>query len=124
MAVRLIGEWVDARGREREALRAHVLADTLRAAGLETFGEVILRSEAVLVTRSGADLPAGFEEELEALIDQEPQTPPALPPPLATPASDSPTTSGPPLSPDLQPGPLTVTHAGSHGPPQRSPGGA
>lgn len=34
---------------------------TLRAAGLEVFGEPILTSEAVLVSRSGADLPAGFE---------------------------------------------------------------
>ncbi len=30
--------FVDARGREREALRAHVLADTLRAAGLQASG--------------------------------------------------------------------------------------
>ncbi|UAL31339.1 ATP phosphoribosyltransferase [Nocardioides rotundus] len=34
---------------------------TLRAAGLEVFGEPILTSEAVLVSRSGTDLPAGFE---------------------------------------------------------------
>jgi ATP phosphoribosyltransferase len=45
---------------------ADVIADvvetgsTLAAAGLETFGEVILRSEAVLVTRGG-EAPAGFE---------------------------------------------------------------
>ena len=45
---------------------ADVIADvvetgsTLRAAGLETFGETILESEAVLVTRGGA-VPAGFE---------------------------------------------------------------
>ncbi|MGZ5404252.1 MAG: ATP phosphoribosyltransferase [Nocardioides sp.] len=45
---------------------ADVIADvvetgsTLRAAGLETFGEVILESEAVLVTR-GSAVPAGFE---------------------------------------------------------------
>ncbi len=45
---------------------ADVIADvvetgsTLRRAGLETFGETILESEAVLVTRSGA-IPAGFE---------------------------------------------------------------
>ena len=45
---------------------ADVIADvvetgsTLRAAGLETFGEVILESEAVLVTR-GSETPAGFE---------------------------------------------------------------
>ena len=45
---------------------ADVIADvvetgsTLRSAGLETFGEVILESEAVLVTRGG-DTPAGFE---------------------------------------------------------------
>jgi len=46
---------------------ADVIADvvetgsTLRAAGLEVFGEPILRSEAVLVTRAGAEPPAGFE---------------------------------------------------------------
>ena len=46
---------------------ADVIADvvetgaTLRAAGLEVFGEPILESEAVLITRAGADLPAGFE---------------------------------------------------------------
>ena len=34
---------------------------TLRAAGLETFGEVVLESEAVLVTRAGAGQPDGFE---------------------------------------------------------------
>ena len=45
---------------------ADVIADvvetgsTLKAAGLETFGEVILESQAVLVTR-GHDVPAGFE---------------------------------------------------------------
>ncbi|MGZ4445354.1 MAG: ATP phosphoribosyltransferase [Nocardioides sp.] len=45
---------------------ADVIADvvetgsTLRQAGLETFGETILESEAVLVTRSGA-VPSGFE---------------------------------------------------------------
>lgn len=45
---------------------ADVVADvvetgsTMRAAGLETFGEVILESEAVLVARSGTDLPEGF----------------------------------------------------------------
>jgi len=45
---------------------ADVVADvvetgsTLKAAGLETFGEVILESEAVLVTRGG-EAPAGFE---------------------------------------------------------------
>jgi ATP phosphoribosyltransferase len=45
---------------------ADVIADvvetgsTLRQAGLEVFGETILESEAVLVTRSG-DIPAGFE---------------------------------------------------------------
>jgi ATP phosphoribosyltransferase len=33
---------------------------TLRAAGLEVFGETILESEAVLITRGG-DVPAGFE---------------------------------------------------------------
>jgi ATP phosphoribosyltransferase len=45
---------------------ADVIADvvetggTLRQAGLETFGETILESEAVLITRSGA-VPSGFE---------------------------------------------------------------
>ena len=45
---------------------ADVIADvvetgsTLRAAGLETFGEMILDSEAVLITRGG-EAPAGFE---------------------------------------------------------------
>jgi ATP phosphoribosyltransferase len=34
---------------------------TLRNAGLEVFGEPILESEAVLVTRAGAEPPAGFE---------------------------------------------------------------
>lgn len=34
---------------------------TLRAAGLETFGEVVLESEAVLITRAGAAAPEGFE---------------------------------------------------------------
>lgn len=46
---------------------ADVIADvvetgsTLRQAGLETFGEVVLESEAVVITRIGADLPAGFD---------------------------------------------------------------
>lgn len=46
---------------------ADVIADvvetgsTLRQAGLEVVGEPILESEAVLITRSGATLPAGFE---------------------------------------------------------------
>ncbi|MFB9314401.1 ATP phosphoribosyltransferase [Nocardioides plantarum] len=46
---------------------ADVIADvvetgaTLRQAGLETFGEPLLQSEAVLITRAGADHPAGFE---------------------------------------------------------------
>jgi ATP phosphoribosyltransferase len=45
---------------------ADVIADvvetgsTLRQAGLETFGEVILESEAVLITRTGS-VPSGFE---------------------------------------------------------------
>lgn len=45
---------------------ADVIADvvetgsTLRAAGLEVFGEPILESEAVLVTRAGIEQPAGF----------------------------------------------------------------
>ncbi len=46
---------------------ADVIADvvetgsTLRQAGLEVFGETILESEAVMITRAGAGLPAGFE---------------------------------------------------------------
>jgi ATP phosphoribosyltransferase len=46
---------------------ADVIADvvetgtTLRAAGLDTFGEVVLDSEAVLVTRAGVTPPAGFD---------------------------------------------------------------
>ena len=46
---------------------ADVIADvvetgsTLAHAGLEVFGEPILESEGVLITRAGAELPAGFE---------------------------------------------------------------
>ncbi|MGN6131284.1 MAG: ATP phosphoribosyltransferase [Nocardioidaceae bacterium] len=46
---------------------ADVIADvvetgsTLRSAGLEVVGETILESEAVLITRAGAGLPAGFD---------------------------------------------------------------
>ena len=46
---------------------ADVVADvvetgtTLRAAGLEPFGESILQSEAVLISRQGNDLPPGFD---------------------------------------------------------------
>ena len=46
---------------------ADVIADvvetgsTLRNAGLEVFGEPILESEAVLITRAGVDAPAGLE---------------------------------------------------------------
>ncbi len=46
---------------------ADVIADvvetgsTLRSAGLEIVGDTILESEAVLITRSGSDLPPGFE---------------------------------------------------------------
>jgi len=46
---------------------ADVIADvvetgtTLRAAGLEVFGEPILRSEALLIRRSGAEEPAGLD---------------------------------------------------------------
>jgi ATP phosphoribosyltransferase len=46
---------------------ADVIADvvetgsTLRSAGLEIVGDTILESEAVLITRSGAELPAGFD---------------------------------------------------------------
>jgi len=45
---------------------ADVIADvvetgtTLRAAGLETFGETLLESEAIVITRDGAEEPAGF----------------------------------------------------------------
>lgn len=34
---------------------------TLRQAGLEVFGEPILQSEAVMITRAGAELPSGFD---------------------------------------------------------------
>ena len=34
---------------------------TLKAAGLAVFGDVVLESEAVLITRAGVDLPDGFE---------------------------------------------------------------
>jgi ATP phosphoribosyltransferase len=56
---------------------ADVIADvvetgsTLRNAGLEVFGEPILESEAVLVTRAGADRPAGFtvfQRRLEGVL--------------------------------------------------------
>ncbi|MFT4084892.1 MAG: ATP phosphoribosyltransferase [Nocardioides sp.] len=46
---------------------ADVIADvvetgsTLRQAGLETFGEAILESEAVVITRAGTPVPAAFE---------------------------------------------------------------
>ncbi len=46
---------------------ADVIADvvetgsTLKAAGLEIVGDVLLESEAVLITRAGAEYPAGFE---------------------------------------------------------------
>jgi ATP phosphoribosyltransferase len=46
---------------------ADVIADvvetgsTLRAAGLEVFGDVILESEAVLITRAGAGIPDGLD---------------------------------------------------------------
>lgn len=44
---------------------------TLRQAGLEVFGDPILSSEAVMITRSGADKPGGFEvfrRRLESVI--------------------------------------------------------
>ena len=56
---------------------ADVIADvvetgsTLRAAGLETFGEPILESEAVLITRTGAAAPEGlavFRRRLEGVL--------------------------------------------------------
>ncbi|MDN5896541.1 MAG: ATP phosphoribosyltransferase, partial [Nocardioides sp.] len=46
---------------------ADVIADvvqtgsTLRAAGLATFGEPVLESEGVLISRQGAELPSGFD---------------------------------------------------------------
>ncbi|MGA8256786.1 MAG: ATP phosphoribosyltransferase [Nocardioides sp.] len=52
---------------------ADVIADvvetgsTLRQAGLSTFGEPVLESEAVLITRAGAELPAGFDVFLRRL---------------------------------------------------------
>ena len=56
---------------------ADVVADvvetgsTLRQAGLTVFGEPILESEAVLITRAGSDLPAGFtifERRLQGVL--------------------------------------------------------
>ena len=56
---------------------ADVIADvvetgsTLRNAGLEVFGEPILESEAVLITRAGVDVPAGldvFVRRLEGVL--------------------------------------------------------
>jgi len=44
---------------------------TLRQAGLEVFGDPILESEALLITRSGAERPAGldvFQRRLESVI--------------------------------------------------------
>lgn len=52
---------------------ADVIADvvetgtTLRQAGLEVFGEVILKSEAVLIKRHGVDQPAGLEQLVRRL---------------------------------------------------------
>lgn len=52
---------------------ADVIADvvetgsTLRAARLETFGEVVLESESVLITREGSEPPADFEVFLRRL---------------------------------------------------------
>lgn len=52
---------------------ADVIADvvetgsTLRAARLETFGEVVLESESVLITRAGSEPPADFEVFLRRL---------------------------------------------------------
>ena len=46
---------------------ADVIADvvetgsTLRAAGLELVGDVVMESQAVLITQAGADEPSGFE---------------------------------------------------------------
>ena len=64
------GQIVRLDGAVESAIRlgvADVIADvvetgsTLRAAGLEVFGEPILQSEAVLVRRGDADLPAGLD---------------------------------------------------------------
>ena len=79
--VGVVRRHLEAHGLEAEVIRldgavetsiqlgvADVIADvvetgsTLRAAGLEVFGEVILESEAVLITQAGKpSLPAGFE---------------------------------------------------------------
>ena len=75
----MVSAFLEERGIEAEVVRldgavetsiqlgvADVIADvvetggTLRQAGLEVFGETILESEAVLVTRTG-DVPPGFE---------------------------------------------------------------
>jgi ATP phosphoribosyltransferase len=77
--VGVVSAFLEERGIEAEVVRldgavetsiqlgvADVIADvvetgtTLRAAGLETFGEVVLDSEGVLVTRGGAAAPEGF----------------------------------------------------------------
>ncbi len=78
--VGVVQEFLDRRGIEATVTRldgavessiqlgvADAIADvvetgsTLHAAGLETFGEVVLESEAVLITRAGAGQPEGFE---------------------------------------------------------------
>ncbi|CAM3232714.1 ATP phosphoribosyltransferase [Nocardioides dubius] len=82
----VVRQFLDARGIEATVTRldgavetsiqlgvADVIADvvetgsTLRAAGLATFGEVILESEAVLINRAGADKPAGYETFMRRL---------------------------------------------------------
>lgn len=77
----LVGDYLAAQGITPEAIVhldgavessvklgvAEVIADvvetgtTLRAAGLEIFGDPILKSEAVLIRRRGAEIPAGLE---------------------------------------------------------------
>ena len=81
--VGVVSAFLEERGIEAEVIRldgavessiqlgvADVIADvvetgsTMRQAGLEVFGETILESEAVLITRSG-DVPGGFGSDFE-----------------------------------------------------------
>jgi ATP phosphoribosyltransferase len=78
--VGVVRRYLEERGVEAEVIRldgavetsiqlgvADVIADvvetgsTLKAAGLELVGDVVMESEAVLITRAGAEEPAGFE---------------------------------------------------------------
>jgi ATP phosphoribosyltransferase len=82
----LVGSYLSERGVSSRLIRldgavetairlgvADVIADvvetgtTLRQAGLELFGEPILQSEAILITRSGVDPPAGFDQLVRRL---------------------------------------------------------